>query len=121
MRTASRLRRLPVEGFFFGITREVAEHGFHQGMIPRPWEPATGMALPMPIGENSARAISGSMLSILLATRIAACSLAQVLGDHLVGGGHAGTGIHQEQHIVGFFDGHERLLGHFRPCPLRHR
>ncbi|MNN34474.1 hypothetical protein D3C81_1482810 [compost metagenome] len=40
-------------------------------LMPRPCEPATGMALPMPSGENSARATSASMLSILFATRMA--------------------------------------------------
>ncbi|MNZ63367.1 hypothetical protein D3C78_815120 [compost metagenome] len=40
--------------------------------------------------------------------------LAQVLGDHLVGGGHAGAGIDHEQHRIGFLDGLQGLLGHFR-------
>ncbi len=40
--------------------------------------------------------------------------LAQVLGDHLVGGGQAGAGIDQEQHGIGLLDGLQRLLGHFR-------
>jgi len=39
---------------------------------------------------------------------------AQVLADHLVGGGHAGTRVHQKQHGIGLFDGLQRLLGHLR-------
>ncbi|MNY32942.1 hypothetical protein D3C86_1671900 [compost metagenome] len=37
-----------------------------------------------------------------------------MLGDHLVGGGHAGAGIDHEQHRIGFLDGLQGLLGHFR-------
>ncbi|MCY1383283.1 hypothetical protein D9M69_713920 [compost metagenome] len=37
-------------------------------VMPRPWAPAIGIAWPMPNGANSARAMSGSMLSTLLAT-----------------------------------------------------
>ena len=40
--------------------------------------------------------------------------LAQVLGDHLVGGGHAGARIDQEQDGIRLLDGLQRLLGHFR-------
>lgn len=39
---------------------------------------------------------------------------AQVLADHLVGGGHTGARIHQEQHGIGLFDSLQRLLGHLR-------
>ncbi|MOA09989.1 hypothetical protein D3C78_1298570 [compost metagenome] len=38
--------------------------------------------------------------------------LAQVLGDHLVGGGHPGARVDHEQHGIGFLDGLQRLLGH---------
>ncbi|MOA04854.1 hypothetical protein D3C78_1244270 [compost metagenome] len=39
-------------------------------------------------------------------------TFAQMLGDHLVGGGKTGLGIYQEQNDIGFFDGQQRLLGH---------
>ncbi|MNF94286.1 hypothetical protein D3C84_769910 [compost metagenome] len=39
-------------------------------------------------------------------------ALAQVLGNHLVGGGEASLGVYQEQNDIGFFDSQQRLLGH---------
>ncbi len=38
--------------------------------------------------------------------------LAQVLGDHLVGGGQARARVDHEQHRIGFLDRLHRLLGH---------
>ena len=38
----------------------------------------------------------------------------QVQGNHLVGGGQAGLGIHQEQHHIGLVNGGQGLLGHGR-------
>ena len=40
-------------------------------------------------------------------------TLAQVLGDHLVSRGETGFGVYQEQNDIGFFNGQQRLLGHF--------
>ena len=103
-----------VEGFVFGITRQVAEHGFHQGID------TTALGTRHRNGvthahwrEFGAGNVGVDVVDLVGNQNRRLVPLAQVLGDHLVCCGHARTGIDQKQHIVGFFDGHERLLGHF--------
>ena len=40
-------------------------------------------------------------------------TFAKVLADHLVSGSETRFGIYQEQNDISFFDGQQRLLGHF--------
>ncbi len=43
---------------------------------------------------------------------VALVHLAQVLGDHLIAGRHAGTRVDHEHHRIGLLHGLQRLLGH---------
>ncbi|MOA15428.1 hypothetical protein D3C78_1355850 [compost metagenome] len=91
----------------------MAEHGLHQRVDAT----ALGAGHRDGVAHAQRRELGASHIGIDVVDLVGnqdrfLVPLAQVLGDHLVGSGHAGTGIDQEQHIVGFFDGHERLLGH---------
>lgn len=93
---------------------QVAEHGFHQGADTT----ALGARHRNGVAHAHRRELGAGNIGVDVVDLVGdqnrrLVALAQVLGNHLVSGGHAGAGIDQEQHIVGFFDGHERLLGHF--------
>ncbi len=103
-----------VQRFFDLVAWQVAEHSLHQRIDAA----ALGAGHRDGVAHAQRRELCASHIGIDVVDLVGnqdrfLVPLAQVLGDHLVGSGHAGPGIDQEQHIVGFFNGHERLLGHF--------
>ncbi|MNO94180.1 hypothetical protein D3C76_857940 [compost metagenome] len=99
---------------FYIVPREVAEHGLQQVVDPTALSTgdADGVAHAQrrELGDGNLRI---DVVDLVGDQERALVALAQVLGNHLVGSGQAGAGVNQEQDHIGFFDGQQRLLGHF--------
>ncbi|MNZ46911.1 hypothetical protein D3C78_646080 [compost metagenome] len=99
---------------FYIVAREVAEHGLQQVVDATALSTgdADGVAHAQrrELGDGNLRI---DVVDLVGDQERALVALAQVLGNHLVGGGQAGAGVNQEQDHIGFFDGQQRLLGHF--------
>ncbi|MNE82489.1 hypothetical protein D3C80_1792150 [compost metagenome] len=86
----------------------MTEHGLHQGADT----PALGACHRNGVAHAHWREFGAGNVGVDVVDLVGnqdrrLVPLAQVLGDHLVCCSHARTGINQEQHIVGFFNGHE--------------
>ena len=62
--------------------------------------------------ELSPRKVRVNIVDLVDYQKAALVALAQMLANHLIASGHPGTGIDQEQHHIGFFNGQQGLLGH---------
>ncbi|MNJ36171.1 hypothetical protein D3C77_309500 [compost metagenome] len=103
-----------VDLFLFLVARELAQHRFKQVVDAT----ALGTGDANGVAHAQWRELGDGHLRIDVVDLVghqerALVALAQVLGNHLVSGSQAGTRVHQEQHHIGFFDGQQRLLGHF--------